>query len=183
METVLVVNSISLWVVVLLNLLLTLGLARRIRNAAFPVMESLKVGQKAPSFSAQTLQGQTMTLADYADRATAFLFVSPHCTPCRDELPHLRELLPKAKNWGAELVLVSDEGEETTRPFVEETVDGLTVLVAPRDRNPLITDYKVPGTPSFYLLDAHGKVEAAGFGVSDLVEKLEALSHPAKGGV
>lgn len=180
METILIVSSIFLWVVVLLNLLLTLGLARRIRTA-FPMMESLKIGQKAPAFSIQTLQGKTITLADYADRATAFVFVSPHCQPCREELPHLRDLAPKARGFGAELVLVSDEGEETTRPFVEGTVDGLTVLIAPRDRNPLFTDYKVLGTPSFYLLDAHGKVQATGVGVTDLAEKLKAFSQATKG--
>jgi peroxiredoxin len=179
MESILIISSTSLWVVVLLNLLLTLGSARRIRNAAFPVMESLKVGQKAPDFRAPTLQGQTMTLADYAGHPTAFVFISPHCTPCREELPRLRDLAPKVRGFGAELVLVSDEGEETTRPFVEGTVDGLTVLVAPRDRNPLFTDYKVPGPPSFYLIDASGKVQRTGVRVSDLTEKLEAFSQPA----
>jgi peroxiredoxin len=175
METILVVSSVLLWVAVLLNILLTLGLARRIRSA-FPAMESLKIGQKAPNFSAQTLQDQTLTLADYAGRSTAVVFVSPHCKPCREELPHLRELSPKARDFGAEIVLVSDEGEETTRPFVEGAVDGLTVLVAPRDRNPLFTDYKVPGTPSFYLLDAQGKVRGTGVGIDELAEKLEALA-------
>lgn len=176
METILVVSSVLLWAAVLLNLLLTLGLARRIRTA-IPVMESLKVGQKAPNFSAQTLQGQTLTLANYAGRRTAFVFVSPHCKPCQEELPHLRELSSKARDFGTELVLVSDEGEETTGPFAEGVVDGLTVLVAPRGRNPLFTDYKVPGTPSFYLLDAHGKVHGTGIGIDELAEKLEALSN------
>lgn len=176
MESILLLSSISLWVVVLLNLILTLGLARRV-HTAFPMMDSLKIGQKAPNFSAPTLQGKTVTLADYAGRTAAFVFVSPHCKPCREELPHLRDLAPKAKDFGVELVLVSDEGEETTRPFVEGTVDGLTVLVAPRDRNPLFRDYKVPGTPSFYLLDAQGKVQATGVGGDELAGKLEALSN------
>lgn len=51
METILVVSSVLLWVTVLLNIMLTLGLARRIRSV-FPKVDSLKVGQKAPNFSA-----------------------------------------------------------------------------------------------------------------------------------
>jgi len=176
METILVISSIFLWFAVLLNILLTLGLARRVRVAS-PLMESLKVGQKAPDFSAQNIQGKTVTLAEYAGKSTAFVFVSPHCNPCREELSHLRELSPKAREFGTELVLVSDEGEETTRPFVDGTVDGLTVLVAPRDRNTLFRDYKVPGTPSFYLLDVQGKVQATGIGVDELAQHLEALSN------
>jgi peroxiredoxin len=176
METLLVVSSILLWVVVLLNILLTLGLARRVR-VAIPVMDSLKVGQKAPNFNVQTLQGKTITLANYADQLTAFVFISPHCKPCREELPHLRELSFKARDYGAEIVLVSDEDEESTRAFVDGTVDSLTVLVAPRDRNPLFRDYKVPGTPSFYLLDSQGKVQATGAGIDELAGKLEAFSN------
>lgn len=120
METILIISSILLWVMVLLNMLLTLGLARRIRNAAFPLMESLKIGQKAPDFSAPTLQGKTMTLADYAGHPTAFVFISPHCTPCREELPHLRDLAPKAKGFGAELVLVAMKGRKPHVPLRRE---------------------------------------------------------------
>ncbi|GJQ52982.1 MAG: hypothetical protein HKUEN02_18290 [Anaerolineaceae bacterium] len=97
MEMILVVSSILLWVMVLLNMLWTLGLARRVRSA-HPVMDSLKIGQSAPAFSALTLQGKTMTLTDYAERAAAFVFVSPHCEPCREEFPHLRELSSKARD-------------------------------------------------------------------------------------
>lgn len=181
MEMILVVSSILLWVMVLLNMLWTLGLARRARSA-HSVMDSLKIGQKVPAFSAPTLQGKTMTLTDYAERAAAFVFVLPHCEPCREELPHLRELSSKARDYGVELVLVSDEGEETTRPFVDGTMDDLTVLVAPRNHNRFFSDYKVPGTPSFYLLDAQGKVRATGIGVSELAGRIEALPRVVKGG-
>lgn len=166
---------------VLLNMLWTLGLARRVRSA-HPVMDSLKIGQRAPAFSAPTLQGKTIALTDYVDRAIAFVFVSPHCEPCREELPHLRDLSAKARDYGVELVLVSDEGEETTRPFADGKVDTLTVLVAPRNHNRFFSDYKVPGTPSFCLLDAQGKVKATGIGVPELAEKIEALPRVTKGG-
>lgn len=179
METILIISSILLWVVVLLNVLLTLGLARRIRSA-FPRMESLKVGQKAPDFSAQTLQGKPITLNEYKGRAAAFIFVSPDCKPCREELPKLRNLMPSFKQSGIELVLVSDGDEEKTRSLVDGSADGLSVLVAPREHNPLFSDYKAMGTPSFCLIDANGKVQAAGIGVSELTENIEALASSSE---
>jgi len=181
METILIISSILLWVAVLLNLLLTLGLARRIRSA-FPRMESLKAGQKAPGFSAQTLQGKVVTLNDYEGKATAFIFVSPDCKPCREELPGIQRVWLDARQFGTELVLVSDADEEKTRPLIDGLADGLPVLVAPREHNPFFTDYKAMGTPSYCLIDAQGRVQAAGMGVSELVEKFEALSQTAKGG-
>ncbi|PIV27193.1 MAG: hypothetical protein COS37_03225, partial [Anaerolineae bacterium CG03_land_8_20_14_0_80_58_20] len=87
-----------------------------------------------------------------------------------------------ARQFGTELVLVSDADEEKTRPLIDGLADGLPVLVAPRDHNPFFTDYKAMGTPSYCLIDAQGRVQAAGMGVSELVEKFEALSQVAKGG-
>jgi len=181
METILVLSSILLWLMVLLNLLLTLGLARRVR-AAFPTMEFLKVGQKAPDFTAQTLQGETVTLATYARRSVAFVFVSPDCKPCREELPRLEGLRPKAEQFGVELILVSDAAEDKTLPFVAGIVDGLPVLVAPRERTSFFHDYKAIATPSYCLVDVQRKVQAVGAGVSELEKTIDALSLAAKGG-
>ncbi|NUQ84742.1 MAG: TlpA family protein disulfide reductase [Anaerolineales bacterium] len=135
----------------------------------------MKIGQKAPDFSALTLQGKTVTLADYAGHAAAFVFVSPDCKPCREELPRLRELLPNARGFGTELVLVSDGDEEKTRPLMDGLGDGLSVLLAPREHNPFFSDYKAIGTPSYCLIDTNGKVQAAGIGMIELAERIEAL--------
>jgi hypothetical protein len=48
----------------MLNLLLTLGLARRVRGV-LPTKALLQVGENAPEFSAQTLEGEKVTLATY----------------------------------------------------------------------------------------------------------------------
>lgn len=181
METILVLSSILLWVLVLLNLLLTLGLARRLRNA-FPKVEMLKAGQPAPDFISLTLKGETVTLATYARRPVAFVFVSPDCKPCREELPRLAGLRPQAEQFGVELVLVSDADEDKTLSFVEGIAEGLPVPVAPRARTSFLMDYKAMGTPSYCLLDAQGRVRAAGPGLAELGGKLRALSRQSRGG-
>ncbi|MBU2611960.1 MAG: peroxiredoxin family protein [Chloroflexi bacterium] len=179
METILVVSSLLLWVMVLLNLLLTLGLARRVR-AAFPKMEMLKVGQQAPDFTAQTLQGENISLAHYAGKAVAFIFISPDCKPCLDELPRLEGLRPKARQFGAELVLVSDANATKTQSLVEEHRLDLPILIAPRENNPFFVDYKAMGAPFYCLVDAQGKVQANGMSLFDLERKMEA--RETKGG-
>ena len=55
METALVVSSVLLWLVILLNLVLTLALVRRIntkRSDKSAPPEVLKTGQLAPDFTA-----------------------------------------------------------------------------------------------------------------------------------
>jgi thiol-disulfide isomerase/thioredoxin len=165
LETLLLISSVCLWVIVLGNLLLTLTVIRRL-NAGFPREKpsstGLRVGEIVPPFSARTLDGQTKTLADYADRTTALLFLAPGCGPCRALLPTLEKVDPQAKPSGTELLLIFDGDEEQTRALVEPFALRLPVLLAPRKDNSFFHEYQVHGTPSYYLLNKQGQVQASG---------------------
>jgi len=162
MTQFIVVSLVLLWGVVILNVLLTLALIRRV-NSGTEAGGGLSAGQQAPDFSAMTLHGETVTLATYAHQAVAFVFISPHCGPCRQALPTYESLWPLARQAGVELVLVSVVDEVQTRAFVDETKLQIPILVAPRENNSFTNDYKVTGTPFYTLIDAEGKIQAAGY--------------------
>ena len=166
MERILTASTVLQWVVVLTNLALTLALVRRVNAESEehngPV-SGLKPGRPAPDFAAATLSGTPVTLAEYAGRAVAFLFVGTHCPPCRRSLPSYEALAPKAARAGVELVLVSTDEAESTRSFVTELDVQMPILVAPQASNPFMRDYQASGTPSFCLIDAQGTVQAAGY--------------------
>jgi peroxiredoxin len=167
MQNLLFVSSILLWILMFLNILLTIGLAKRI-SRQFPKMESLKVGQSAPDFKAWTLDGEPVTRASYDGQSTAFVFMSPHCDPCRDEIPKLEMLRPQAEAHGHSLILVSNSEESETRAFLKELGSTLPVLVAPHERTSFLRDYKFSATPSYCFVGRDGKVKAAGVGVIEL---------------
>lgn len=165
LETLLLISSVLLWLIVLGNLLLTLVLVRRV-NTSSPgqqrTITGLHVGEKVPPFSARTLDGQTRTLADYASRATALVFIAPGCGACRSLLPVLEKIDPQAQQSKAELVLICDGDEEQTRALVEPFAFRFPVLFALRADNPLFQDYQVHATPAYYLLNAQGQIQASG---------------------
>jgi peroxiredoxin len=160
MEQLLILSSTLLWVVVLFNLLLTFALVRRANTGT---STGLRVGQQAPDFTAQTLGGETMNLASYAGREVAFIFISPHCKPCREGIPVYESFRPQAQQAGVELVLVSTGEIAETRTFVDELKIQMFVLVAPLGSNSFIKDYKASGTPSYCLINSKGKVESTGY--------------------
>jgi peroxiredoxin len=169
MQPLLVTNSVLLWIVVLLNLLLTIALIRRFNQmsthlSAFTDIDvGLEKGSQAPDFQAQTLTGETVTLADYARKAVSFIFISPHCSPCLEKIPALNALAPKAKQAGVEIVLVNTDGDKAeTAAFVEKHNVKLPVLIASMERNSFASDYKANATPCYCLLNPDGYVEAAG---------------------
>jgi peroxiredoxin len=175
-ETILVISTALLWILMLFNILLTVGLGRRI-NARLPRLETLKVGQEAPDFIAWTPDGVPVTRATYNGQAAIFVFVSPSCDPCRDEMPRLERIWPQAEQRGLSLILVSDGDEEGTRKFVEEMGSTLPMLIAPHKRTSFLNDYKSTATPSFCWVGQDGKVQAAGVGLFPLEEQLEGFSR------
>lgn len=160
MSPLTLINVVLLWVVTLFALLLTLGLVRK-QNTKNP--PSLKVGQQAPNFTAETLSGEVVTLSTYAGRSVAFLFTGPSCSICREALPLYEDLGPKAARSGVEIVLVSVEDRDQSAAFVKEFEITLPVLIAPREQNPFMENYKIPGTPSYCLVGPKGKVQSAGY--------------------
>lgn len=166
MVTLLLISSILLWVLMLFNILLTLGLGKRI-NRQFPQIDFLKQGQPAPNFIAWTLEGQTVTLADYSKQRVAFIFISPHCQPCREQVPEVEAWQSQAKMQNLSFVFISDTNEAEAKEFVAELNVTYPFLIAPRMHSSFLTDYNITSTPSFYLINA-GKVERAGIGAFEL---------------
>lgn len=166
MIQVLIASSALLWVIALFNLLLVLALIRRIN--AEPQQGGIEkqgpeVGQLAPDFKAETLQGEVVTLSTYTGRPTAFIFVSPRCGPCIEALPSYITLHPIAERANIQFVMVSVGDTEETRTFVDEFDISIPLLLAPVVSNDFLKDYNFSGTPYYCFIDAQGKVQSAGY--------------------
>ena len=169
MQPILVTNLVLLWIVLLLNLLLTIALIRRFNDMDI----GLEKGSLAPDFQAETLTGETVKLADYARKAVSFIFISPHCSPCLEKIPKLNALAAKAERAGVEMLLVNTDGDKAeTAAFVEKHNVTLPVLIAPSESNSFARDYKADATPSYCILNQDSYVEAAGVFEPDWEEQL-----------
>jgi peroxiredoxin len=163
MQEFLVVSTVLSWLVILLNLFLSLALVRRFRDLdKRNEPETLKVGTKVPDFSLETLDGKTVKLADYKNQESLMVFVSPTCNPCRAQMPNLKELFPRIEAAGIRFLLVSLGAKDETQTFIEEFQMQAPVLLS-ENASPFALDYKVPGTPAYYRIDKQGLVKAGGF--------------------
>lgn len=178
MEPILMVSSILLWIVVLFNLLLTVALIRRnvAKHPGFDMenVPTLEIGSQAPDFTAETLNGKIVSLADYAGRPVIFVFISPTCQPCFDKLPALQAMGQEAQQFGVELILVNAANRMQTQEFVNEYDIALPILSAPRGSNPFLEDYRALGTPFYCFVDEQRQVQATAFLDSNLTIVLKA---------
>jgi thiol-disulfide isomerase/thioredoxin len=166
------------WAVLLLNLLLTLRVVRWLRSVREAQqldneraeLPELPLGGPAPAFAVRELSGGSVKSSDYLGRETALIFVSPHCGPCRREVPGLMKLAGVAKQrTGAEILLVSDVGAGETQAWITRIEDEdqvevtVPVLLASRNTSEFHARYNPRAvTPYFCHVDSDGNVTARG---------------------
>src|SRR5687768_12511767 len=59
-------------------------------------------GSVAPQFSATTMAGEPVTLADYAGKVVLLNIWATWCGPCRTEMPSMQRLYEELKKSGGE---------------------------------------------------------------------------------
>ncbi len=169
MDIVVVINLAALWIFVSLNFLLTIALIRRSNNhhASRPPniddIPKLTPGESAPVFKARTLEGEFLSREDCLGKSVIFVFISPTCRPCIDELPRLKTLGSELAQEGVEMILVNTSGNHAeTMKFIEKHNISLPILITSHDGD-FMKDYKVAGTPFYCMIDASGHVKDSGF--------------------
>ena len=130
----------------------------------------LEPGTAAPTFWAQSLSGETVSLDTLTESGlpSVLLFTSPHCGPCE-------ALLPVAAEWQRghadelNVVFASDGTREELLAEAEE--HGLEHVLLDEDRR-LYAAFQANGTPSAVLIAADGTVGSWIASGSDWIEQL-----------
>ncbi|WP_083270699.1 peroxiredoxin family protein [Bacillus marinisedimentorum] len=116
------------------------------------------VGNKAPDFELQTLEGESVKLSDYRGQKVLVNLWASWCPPCRAEMPDIQDLYEKYKDDGFVVLgvnLTSAERENNTvQPFVEEF--GLTFPILMDIRNEVGRTYQAISIPTSYFIDSEG---------------------------
>jgi hypothetical protein len=169
---------ISGWIVLLLNLLLTLRLGRWVHSVeAMKSFErgradlpELPLGEAGPAFRARDLSGRMVRSEEFLGHEMALVFVSPHCGSCRDKMPGLVALAATAESTAeARIVLVSDSGTGETQSWVAEIRDDdnvdvtMPLLIGSDKTSDLMARYNPRAlTPYFCHIDGAGNITARG---------------------
>ncbi len=150
-------------------------------SPAAPTVAPPPVVEDTPiiDFTLTSLDGDTVSLTDYAGRIVFLNFWATWCIPCRKELPAFQQFQAQQAADGPAILAVNvaeDTGQITTF-LAEYGVSGLNILL---DTDSSVADrYGIFNMPTTYVIDGRGIVNYVKYGevtVEDLAAYVEAVT-------
>lgn len=140
----------------------------------------LEIGQKAPDFTLETLDGTMVSLQDVKGKKVLLNFWASWCIPCKEEMPHMQKVYEQYNDQNVEILAINltfgKETPEDAKAFAEEL--GLTFPIL-LDRGGKIGDlYKIIPIPTSYFIDEDGYIRWKYMGPMDeeyIIDQLNRL--------
>jgi thiol-disulfide isomerase/thioredoxin len=149
---------------------------RRQRAQRYIDEPDLARARMAPAFTVTTIDGQNISLDDLQGKVVLLDFWATWCVPCREALPHMREIAKKFQ--GQPLIILSvslDSDEPKWKNFV--THNEMTWLQC-RDggfEGPIARLFGVHAIPHTFTIDADGVLQDERIGDAAIEGKLKKL--------
>ncbi|GEN89174.1 peroxiredoxin family protein [Oceanobacillus sojae] len=123
----------------------------------------LEVGNIAPDFELQTLNGETVKLSDYRGEKVMINFWATWCPPCRAEMPDMEEFYQDK-----DIVILAVNLTETENNLqqVEDFINehGLTFPILLDEEIEVAEQYMIQPIPTSYMINSNGVVSFKAFG-------------------
>ena len=123
------------------------------------------IGQVAPDFELQSLEGKNVKLSDFRGKAVLLNFWATYCDPCKREMPWFVELQKEYGPQGFQVVGVAmdDASTEDIAKFAKEMGVNYPILLG---KESVGESYGGVGVlPTTYFIDRDGKLIAREFGL------------------
>lgn len=169
MSSLEVVSQVLLWIVVILQGIFLLALARQIgilhqrytSTGARIMNVGLNIGETAPDLEVQDMHGDRVTLGMERGKRTFLFFISTGCSICASLIPHLHRLF-RSEEGNLEIKLIAfGTSPDAGKAYALEhsLLDGHLPFIISDD---LAFRYKVTLAPYGIVVDKTGIVRAKG---------------------
>lgn len=147
------------------------------RHAAVSEQGMLKVGNEAPDFSLDTLDGRSLGPAQFRGQKIVLVdFWATWCGPCRIQRQILEPLYDEFHGRGVEFLAVSvGEDGQTVRDFLNGNPFAYPVLIDPDDK--IGSQLQIDALPTLMVVDRQGRIAYVHIGIADQDELRSVLKE------
>jgi thiol-disulfide isomerase/thioredoxin len=141
--------------------------SRQERAQATGALQGNVMGQIAPDFELETLDGKKVKLSDFRGKAVVLNFWATWCQPCKIEMPWLIEFENKYKSQGVEIVGVAmeDTDKKDIEKFLSEMHVNYLILLG---KESVGEQYGgILGLPTTFYIGRDGKIVEQHAGIID----------------
>ncbi|MBS4191082.1 thiol-disulfide oxidoreductase ResA [Bacillus sp. FJAT-49705] len=115
------------------------------------------VGEKAPDFVLEDMNGKKHRLSDYEGQGVLLNFWGTWCKPCEKEMPYLNNQYKQFKDKGVTILAVNvAESELAIQKFADR--HNLEFPILKDTDSQVMTAYKIGPLPATYMIDKEGKI-------------------------
>jgi peroxiredoxin len=138
-------------------------------------LENLYIGAPAPRAEGVDLDGNPLRLSDYRGKVVVLSFWFTGCGPCIEQLPEEKALIEKFRDQPFALLSVARDRDvaDSKKTAAEHGITWPTWF----DKYPgeIVKQFDVRGYPTFYLLDADGRIVSKRLGRGELASAVDAV--------
>ena len=130
----------------------------------------IEIGDRAPDFTLETLDGKKVSLSDYRGKKVILNFWATWCPPCKAEMPHMQSFYKKeAKKSNVEILAVNLTSEDRGKAAVAEFAKqySLTFPILLDEDGTIGPKYQVATIPTTYIFNTDGTVHQKIIGPMD----------------
>jgi thiol-disulfide isomerase/thioredoxin len=153
----------------------------RQRAMLYIAQPELSRAAMAPPFTVKTLDGKQISLDDLQGKVVLIDFWATWCGPCREALPHVREIAKKFE--GQPLIVLSvsvDDDQEKWKEFVDKNEMTWPQYFDGGFTGPVAKSFGVRAIPNTYTIDADGILQDQHIGDAAIEGKLKKLVKRAQ---
>lgn len=152
------------------------SIAKAIKTMIDQIPDSpVKVGLKAPEFSAKSPDGKEISLKESLGKVTLIDFWASWCGPCREENPNVVAMYKKYHDKGFNIIGVSldKDANKWKQAIAQDQLTWNQISNLQHWEEPIAKLYGVTSIPATFLVDANGVVIAKNLRGEKLEEKLK----------
>ena len=139
---------------------------------AIPV--GFQVGNRAPAFTLQNLDGDDVTLSNFRGKIVMVNFWATWCGPCKDEMPHIQAVFDSRPDDDLAILTINlQETAEAVQSFVDS--EGFTFPVLLDPEGEAAGSYSVSEIPRTFFIDAEGIIQERRLGPFSSQEQIETI--------